>query len=535
MMFDAPLLLYGAPAVAVLVLLLAILARRRRIKAAMVWSETLGRLAGRGWAGPFVLALVALIAAAALAGPRWGAAQVDTESRALNLVIAIDISRSMLAEDTQPSRLERAVREARRLLQDARGDRVALIAFAGRSYILTPLTLDDGAVELQLDALDPDVASEGGTELAAVLRQGGELLSAANEGGARALVVFTDGEAHDSLESALEAARALRAAGATVIMIGEGGVKPVRIPIKDPAGSLVEYKKDATGQVVFTARRDEILRAVADAAQGILIPADFADQAGAAWKTIATLDRDTARGHRTEDLIPRAWIGGLIAGLLLVVHAATRRGAALIAVVAAVLVPRAAAAQRPAAGERRVARGDTATAVSAFVRAAKEGVAADTSWYNAGTLALQSGHLDVAEEALGAASRSLDPAVRFQALYNLGLSAMRQAKADTGRREALEDEAATRFRDALLINPSSFAAKWNLELVSRRKPPTPPSSSNQPQPKSGGGGTPQPKPSSMSPSEAEQILRSVERAEQGVRADQMRRRRTVKSVADKDW
>ena len=78
-------------------------------------------------------------------------------------MFAVDISRSMLAEDVQPNRLQRAIRESRRLIQDLEGDRLGLIAFAGRSYILSPLTVDGGAIRMYLDALDPDLASEGGT------------------------------------------------------------------------------------------------------------------------------------------------------------------------------------------------------------------------------------------------------------------------------------------------------------------------------------------------------------------------------------
>ena len=79
------------------------------------------------------------------AGPRAGRAQIETESRALSVVFAVDISRSMLAEDVAPSRLGRARRELGRLVQDLDGDRMGLIAFAGRSYILAPLTVDGGA------------------------------------------------------------------------------------------------------------------------------------------------------------------------------------------------------------------------------------------------------------------------------------------------------------------------------------------------------------------------------------------------------
>lgn len=533
---DLPLLLFLAPGAGLLMFGLGWLARRRRIRAADGWSETLGRTARRSARfGGLAVGLAGLLTLAGAAGPRWGSADVDTESRALNLVLAIDISRSMLAEDAAPNRLGRSIREARRLLQDARGDRVALLAFAGRSYILSPLTLDDGAVRLQLDGLDPDIASEGGTELAAVLRQGAEVLEAASEGGARALVLFTDGESHDSLGAVLEAARALRRAGATVIVVGQGAASPTRIPIRDPSGALVEYKTDWEGADVYTARRDDVLRMVADAAEGILVPADLPDQAGAIWKTIAGLDRSSAVGRRTEDLIPRAWLFALAAAVLLGGQAARRRAALLT--LAGLLVGSAATAQRPAPGQVRLTRGDTTRALEAYLRAAAQRRGSDTAWYNAGTLALLAGNDSTAAAALDAALQSLDPEVRFRALYNLGLAALRRSRADTARRQSHEQEAARRFREALLLEPANAAAKWNLELVSDRRPPPPASGGQSPQQGGGGGqGTPPPAADGgMSRTEAEQILASVERAEQAVRAEQLRRRRTARSAAVKDW
>lgn len=539
-MFDHPLLAYLAPVVALVIGGLAWMARRRRIRAAAGWSEALGAAARRtGRSSPWLLGAVGLALGLAVAGPRWGAAEISTETRALSVVIGIDISRSMLAEDAQPNRLQHALREARRLIQDARGDRLALLAFAGKSYILTPLTLDDGAVSLQLDALDPDVASEGGTELAAVLRQGGEILSVANEGGAKALVLFTDGEAHDSLAGVLTAANDLRAKGITVILVAQGGVTPVRIPLRDLNGTITEYKKDATGNVVFTQRHDEILRALADAAEGVLVPADAPDQAGAIWKTLAGLDRAAASGRRTQDAVPRAWLFALAAGLLLLIHAATRRSAALVAILLAVGLS-SASAQRPSTGDRRLARGDSARAAKAFLEEARARTLADTSWYNAGTMALATSAYDSARVAFAGALNSLDPGLRFRTLYNLGLAALLQSRQDTSRRAALEDEAASRFREALLLDPKSADAKWNLELVQHQPPPSPPQGgggkSQRPQ---GGGSRPEP-PSGggqrgMSRSEAEQILSSVERFERAVRADQLRRRRVAHSATDKDW
>jgi Ca-activated chloride channel family protein len=218
--FDSPFVLWLAPVVAVAVWLGAAWARRVRLRRAALWSEqtaAMARNAGRG--GPSMIAAAACLATVALAGPRWGQEAVVTETRGLNLAIAIDISRSMLAEDASPNRLGRAAREARRLVQDLEGDRLGLVAFAGSSYILSPLSVDGSALLLYLDALDPDIASQGGTGLAAALQQGGELLRAGTELADRVLVVFTDGEGHDSLPGVVTQARRLNTAGVRLILV----------------------------------------------------------------------------------------------------------------------------------------------------------------------------------------------------------------------------------------------------------------------------------------------------------------------------
>ncbi len=162
--FDAPPVLYAAPVIALVILGLAFWARAARVRRAAAWSDDLGAVAretGRG--GVVALGVTALLVSAALAGPRFGRRVVTTETKALTMVLAVDISRSMLAEDVVPSRLGRAQRESRRLIQDLRGDRIGLIAYAGRSFILSPLTVDDGALLLLVDGLAPDLASAGGT------------------------------------------------------------------------------------------------------------------------------------------------------------------------------------------------------------------------------------------------------------------------------------------------------------------------------------------------------------------------------------
>ena len=542
MMFDTPLLLLLAPVLGLALGFAAWLGRRRRIRLARRWSPALGRLArARGAWAPLVVGLAGLAGVVALAGPRWGRTQIRTESRALSLVFAVDISRSMLAEDASPNRLQRAVREARRLIQDLEGDRLGLIAFAGRSYILAPLTVDGGAIRMYLDALDPDLASEGGTNLSSVLAQGTQLLGVTTDAADRVLVLFTDGEAHDTLTDVVREAEALKAAGIHLIVVAEGGAAPTRIPVRDSMGTLVEYQRDGEGNVIQTERRDDALRAMVEAAEGTLVPSEAPDQGGAVRDLVAAMKRSPTSATRTADLVPRAWIPGLVAALLLLGYTLARPGPALIGLAGVLLLARPSEAQRPSAGGRALAAGDPTRAAAEFLKEAGAGRAKDTAFYNAGTAALEAGRLDVARGALAQAAKSLDPDLRYRALYNLGLASLLGARADTSRQEELLDDAVDRLRQALLLQPSSARAKWNLELAERRKPPPPQSG--------GGGGTPPPsggakspeqqpqqaEPKDLSRSQAEQILNSMERRERMTREEQQRRMQGSSSGGVKDW
>jgi len=543
MSFDHPLLLVLSPLLAILAAGVAWRARARRVRHAGAWSleaERKARSYGRG--APIVLGLVALGGVVALAGPRGGRGDVIAKSKALDVVFAMDVSRSMLAEDADPNRLQRAIREARRLGQDLEGDRMALIAFAGRSYILAPLTVDVGAIVLFLDGLDPDIASQGGTSLSSVLSQARGLMSAAEEGGDRVLIVFTDGESHDSMPETLDQARALGKAGIHLVLVGEGGTKPVRIPIRDSAGTLLEYKLDEYGHPVMTSRRDDLLQEIADAAEGTVVSADLPDQAGAVRDLLDAFKRAPTASTTSSAQLPRGWIPVLIAVLLLLVHTMTRRHAALVAIAGLALIAPAARAQQPSPGARALERGQPGEAAARFLREAGSGAAGDTAWYNAGTAAMVAGNLDVARRALSEAAKSADPALRYRALYNLGVTNLVAARRSEKDRDALLDEAAKAFRDALLLEPGSERAKWNLELTQRQKPP--PSGGGgggppPPQPGGGGGqggkGGEQDSPSALSRREAEQILGSVDREERQTRARHAQRDRSTATTTEKDW
>ena len=201
------------------------------------------------------------------------------------------------------------------------------------------------------------------------------------------------------------------------------------------------------------------------------------------------------------------------------------------------LVATDAAAQRPSPGERKLAAGEHAAAASAFLKEAGR-AASDTALYDAGTAALAAGDIEAAQSALSLAAKSVDPGLRYRALYNLGVVNLMTARRRHSRREAMTQEAIDHLREALLLAPSSERAKWNLELAERmRPPPTGGGGGGQ----SGGPSKPQPQQASPSPSsgglnksQAEQILTSMEREELGT---QMARQRKLRAAPPpgKDW
>jgi len=553
MAFDAPVVLAVAPLVGGAVWFAAAWARRVRIRRAALWSEeTVRRALGAGRFGPTALAVAAFLGVVALAGPRWGEATIVAETRALSVVMAMDISRSMLAEDASPSRLGRALREGRRLVQDLDGDRVGLLAFAGSSYILSPLSIDGSALTLYLDALDPEVASEGGTGLAGALRQGGELLRASSDLADRVLVVFTDGEAHDTLAAVTEQAQRLHAAGIKLILVAEGGRTPSRIPVRDEHGALLTYQRDEDGRVIQTSRRDDILGAIADAAQGTLVAADLPDQAGAVRDLVASYRRARASEARTEQGKLRAWLPLLGAVVLLVTQAVTRRTAALIGLALWCLLPPPARAQQPArprsAAERAWDRHDLAGARAAYLAELAARRKDDTAWYNAGTAALADSDAETARGSLTHAAASLDPDVRFRALFNLGLLALREAMTDSAARDVRLADAERAYREALLLRPHDLGAKWNLELAVRHQHGGSSSRSNPPSggsggPQSGGGGGSSRGRAQggagvqggMSPAQADQVLRSIGQQELKTRRDRTGQTRRAAEPGVKDW
>jgi Ca-activated chloride channel family protein len=199
--------------------------------------------------------------ALALAGPRYGTALREVRQDGLDIVIALDVSESMRAEDVAPSRLARAKYEVSELLDDFAGSRVGLVVFAGEAFLQCPLTSDFGAVRLFLDAAEPALIPTQGTDFEQALRVAAQAFDAAGEDAdeprARALLVLSDGENHEG--GFRPTLATLRSAGVTVFAAGVGGTEGAPIPVYRQ-GRLAGYKTDRAGATVQTALHESSLR-----------------------------------------------------------------------------------------------------------------------------------------------------------------------------------------------------------------------------------------------------------------------------------
>ncbi len=256
--------------------LLAAYALRRRRRAAEVFADK--EMGARLLPAPsrqrdlvkialLLLGVVSLVVA--LARPRWGVFFEQVSQRGADVMIAIDVSKSMLSEDVAPNRLERAKSDVRDFLEKVRGDRVGLIAFGGRASLACPLTVDHGFFKSTLDDLSPRSAALGGTAVGDAIRQA---LIALPEDSSRdqALLLITDGEDHDSYP--LEAAALAAERKVKIFTIGLGdSAEGARIPVRDAQGSITFAKHQ--GQEVWSKMDERLLREIALKTAGAYVPA----------------------------------------------------------------------------------------------------------------------------------------------------------------------------------------------------------------------------------------------------------------------
>jgi len=219
---------------------------RRVIKAALVLGAT------------FFLVL-------ALARPQWGASLEEVSRRGIDLIVAVDTSLSMMAEDVKPSRLAQARAAISSLLDLLEGDRVGLVAFAGSAYVACPLTLDYAAASMFVDVLDTDLIPVKGTGIAAAIRKSTEAFKTEDRRN-KVLILITDGEDHEGDVSG--AAQAAGEAGVIIYTIGVGSPSGQPIPLRDRRGKMTGYKDDKEHRKVTSRLGESTLEEIAIATGG---------------------------------------------------------------------------------------------------------------------------------------------------------------------------------------------------------------------------------------------------------------------------
>lgn len=546
---DHPWMLVAALGAA-LFALLAVLAgfRRRQARLARFGSpEALERLGPPGLgrvprARAARLATAIALLGVGLAAPRWGQGSAIVDTEGLDVAIAMDVSLSMLAEDERPSRLERMKQEVRRFRASAPGDRVAILAFAGRSYILSPLTSDDGALELFLENLDPTIVGQPGSAIAPPLRQGLDLLSVSQGGADRALVVMSDGEAFDDKPAALALARTAKEKEIHLVTVGFGTPGGGPIPLLESGGT--EVKRDEQGEIVITRYDETFLRELAEAADGEFVPADASDKGMRVRRALAELESERREEEqRLARPLQYQWFVGL-AILLLLLDAWLADGGrvrrfGVTATFALFLLPVPIEAQgdrlREAIREHQAGR--LPGAIRAYRDVVASGDRRPIVLYDLGTALLAADSIDAAIDALERATFTPSPELRSRALYNLGTAYLKRGtRTDGEQRTAALRNARRALRTVLLERPGDADAQWNYELALRAPQQQGGGGGGGPQPPQQQSQQPRPEPQGqMSRQQAEALLDAAAREERETQSRRQRGSRNQRANGEKDW
>jgi Ca-activated chloride channel homolog len=203
-------------------------------------------------AGVLVAAVLFLVIA--LARPQFGTKMKTVKREGQDIVVALDVSLSMMAEDIKPNRLEKARHEISTMIDKFQGDRVGLVAFAGKAFVQCPLTLDYGAAKMFLDAMEPGLIPTPGTAVGEAITRSVSCFSA-QERKHKILILITDGEDH--VGEPLEAAKTAAKEGVVIYTVGIGSLEGVPIPVTDERGFSTGFKKNREGGVVMT-KLDEL-------------------------------------------------------------------------------------------------------------------------------------------------------------------------------------------------------------------------------------------------------------------------------------
>jgi Ca-activated chloride channel family protein len=398
--------------------------------------------------------LSVLLLFVAIARPQKGYEWNEVKRRGIDILFAVDTSRSMLAEDLSPNRLERARLGILDFVDRLEGDRVGLIPFAGSAFALCPLTLDYDAFRESLAALDTDIIPRQGTNIASAIEEAGRLFDE-QANNYRVLVLITDGE--DLEGSVVDVAKAAAEKGMTIHTVGVGSPEGATIPVRLRNGR-VEELRDAEGKVVRTSLDESTLKKIAEVTGGIHV------SLGRGAEGLNTIYQERLRLVPKSELEQRMeriplerfeWPLGL-AILLLLLEFFT--------------------SDRRKAGKARALPKFAATLTGVLAISSTSDARADEvdprKIYNQGTQAYLGGDFATANDTLRASLKTRDLKLQQQSYYNLGGTLYRTGQKTLEKEPQTTikswEEAIKAYEDSLALDPDDADALFNKEFVMRK-------------------------------------------------------------------
>jgi len=424
-----------------------------------------------------VLMLAGLaLSVAALARPQWGEVTSESKGRGRDVLILVDVSKSMLANDLPPSRLQRAKLAAEDLVRQLGGDRIGVIAFAGTAFLQAPITADHTAVLTAIQELDPEIIPQPGTNICAALQCADEAFDR-TEGGQRALILISDGEEleADAVTLAKELSAKMR-----IFTLGVGSPEGSVLMIPSPKGGM-EYIRDGAGNPVLSKLDESRLEEIANAGGGFYmrLMAGPAEVRHIAEDGIGVMEEhEISVEIRTHALERFQWpLSGALLFLALGVvwgeKSRRRVGAALaLFLVWQVVEPAAWAATQ---GRHLYEAGNFPGAQEAFTQELGSDPNSAERAFNLGTAAYKNKKWPEAIEAFGKALNTRNPELRKHAEYNLANTLVQQARQGRrGQDNKTLEQAIAHYDEALKRDGKFEDAQFNHDFVKRllqEKPP----------------------------------------------------------------
>jgi len=428
-----------------------------------------------------ILAVALLIVA--LARPQFGYDKVEVEQNGLDIVVAVDTSKSMLTADITPNRLERAKMAALELLQDAKTDRLGLLAFAGDAFLECPLTIDNTAFQQSVQALDVNSIPEGGTDLAAAINTA--LKAFKEKDHYKALVLLTDGEDNVNEAAALEAAQSAAKDGLKIFTVGVGTAAGDLIRVTDANGNS-DYVRDAQGNVVKSHLNEPLLRQIASVTGGFYLPLRGADTMDVLYdRGLTPLPKSEGKGlllkqyHEQFQWPLAAAVLLLLAEMFLperkrekaktinAQHSTSNVQSAVVVTLLAVLLLPIAARSSPSSALRDYESGNYTNALQEYSKLAETQTNDLRLVFNAGDAAYRATNYDLAQSLFEQVTLSPDLKLQEKAFYNLGNVEFQKAKQaeDLDGLEQGFDAAAKLYERAVTLNTNDADAAFNLNFA----------------------------------------------------------------------